>query len=342
MSVSLQPGRSEGGQTSRSARVARSAEGAPVNFGKVGVLFGGRSSEREVSIMSGTGILDALRTGGVDAYAFDPATQSLGELEAAQFDRVFIALHGRGGEDGVIQGVLETLRIPYTGSGVQASAIAIDKVFTKRIWETHRLPTPRYRLLESNARSHLNEVADDLRLPLIIKPPNEGSTIGISRVLGYSGMNEAFELARKYDEVVLAEEFIEGRELTCAVLGAGDGATALPLVEIVAPDANYDYHNKYFSDDTKYVCPALLPDALSETIQQLSLRAYAALGARGWGRIDVMLNRSNEPFLLELNTSPGMTSHSLVPMAARAIGIRYEELVLRILALATLDEGSSR
>ena len=155
-------------------------------------------------------------------------------------------------------------------------------------------------------------------------------------------MNEAFELARKYDDVVLAEDFIEGRELTCAVLGAGDGATALPLVEIVAPDANYDYHNKYFSDDTKYVCPALLPDALSETIQQLSLRAYAALGARGWGRIDVMLNRSNEPFLLELNTSPGMTSHSLVPMAARAIGISYEELVLRILALATLDEGSSR
>jgi D-alanine-D-alanine ligase len=312
------------------------------SFGKVGVLFGGRSSEREVSIMSGTGVLNALRAGGVDAHAFDPATQSLGDLEAARFERVFIALHGRGGEDGAIQGVLETLRIPYTGSGVQASAVAIDKVFTKRIWETHGLPTPRYRLLESSERSHLNEVADDLRLPLIVKPPNEGSTIGISRVLGYSGMNEAFELARKYDDVVLAEEFIEGRELTCAVLGAKDAASALPLVEIVAPDANYDYHNKYFSDDTKYVCPALLPDALSATIRQLSLRAYNALGARGWGRIDVMLDRSDEPFLLELNTSPGMTSHSLVPMAARAIGISYEELVLRILALATLDERPSR
>lgn len=310
-------------------------------FGKVGVLFGGRSSEREVSIMSGTGVLNALHARGVDAHAFDPAAQTLGELETAQFDRVFIALHGRGGEDGAIQGVLETLRIPYTGSGVQASAIAIDKVFTKRIWETHKLPTPRYRVIVSSARAHLNEVADELRLPLIVKPPNEGSTIGISRVRGYSGMAEAFTLARKYDDVVLAEEFIEGQELTCAILGQGSQAEALPLVEIRAPDANYDYHNKYFGEATKYLCPAPIDAALSETIRQLSVRAYNALGARGWGRIDIMLSKRGEPFLLELNTSPGMTGHSLVPIAARAVGIDYEDLVLRILALATLEQRGS-
>ncbi len=306
-------------------------------FGRVAVLFGGHSSEREVSIMSGTGVLQALRSRGVDAHAFDPATQSLGELETANFDRVFIALHGRGGEDGVIQGVLETLQLPYTGSGVQASAIAIDKVFTKRIWETHRLPTPRYRVIESAERSHLNEVADELGLPLIVKPPNEGSTIGISRVRGYSGMSDAWNLARKYDDVVLAEEFIEGRELTCAILGAGSRTEALPLVEIRAPDANYDYHNKYFGEETKYLCPAPLDAALSEAIRKLSVRAYNALGARGWGRIDVMLSKRDEPYLLELNTSPGMTGHSLVPIAARAVGIGYEDLVLRILALAALD-----
>lgn len=312
------------------------------NFGKVGVLFGGRSSEREVSIMSGTGVLNALRARGVDAHAFDPATQSLGELETAKFDRVFIALHGRGGEDGSIQGVLETLRIPYTGSGVQASALAIDKVFTKRIWETHKLPTPRYRVIESDERAHLNEVADELLLPLIVKPPNEGSTIGISRVRGYSGMAEAFKLARKYDDVVLAEEFIDGQELTCAILGHGNQAEALPLVEIRAPDANYDYHNKYFGEETKYLCPAPIDAPLSETIRNLSVRAYNALGARGWGRIDIMLSRRDEPYLLELNTSPGMTSHSLVPIAARAAGISYEDLVLRILSLAALDQRPMR
>ena len=308
------------------------------DFGKVGVLFGGRSSEREVSIMSGTGVLNALRSRGVDAHAFDPATQSLGELETAKFDRVFIALHGRGGEDGAIHGVLETLQIPYTGSGVQASAIAIDKVLTKRIWEMHKLPTPRYWVIESSERAHLNEVADALRLPLIVKPPNEGSTIGISRVRGYSGMAEAFKLARQYDDVVLAEEFIEGQELTCAILGQGSQAEALPLVEIRAPDANYDYHNKYFGNETKYLCPAPIDAALSETVRQLSVRAYNALGARGWGRIDIMLSKQSQPYLLELNTSPGMTGHSLVPIAARAVGISYEDLVLRILALAKLHQ----
>lgn len=308
-------------------------------LGKVGVLFGGRSSEREVSIMSGTGVLKALESRGVDAHAFDPGTQTLAELEAARFDRVFIALHGRGGEDGTIQGVLETIGVPYTGSGVQASAIAIDKLATKRVWLQEGIPTPRFRVLASGARAELNAAVDELGLPLITKPPHEGSTIGIAKVTGYSEMADAYALAAKYDSAVLAEQFIAGRELTCAVLGQGDGATALPLIEIRAPGANYDYHNKYFSDDTQYLCPAPVDDALTADIQRLCVRAYAVLGARGWGRIDVMLSERNEPFLLELNTSPGMTGHSLVPMAARAVGMSYEDLVLRILQDAALDDG---
>jgi D-alanine-D-alanine ligase len=306
-------------------------------YGKVGVLLGGGSSEREVSLMSGNGVLAALQSRGVDVHAFDPGAQSLAELEAARFDRVFIALHGRGGEDGTIQGVLETLRVPYTGSGVQASAIAIDKVLTKRIWQTAGIATPRYRVLRTDDRNALNDVADDLGLPLIMKPPHEGSTIGISRVHGYSEMSAAYQLAARYDSVVLAEQFVAGRELTCALLGQGEATEALPLVEIRAPDANYDYHNKYFSDDTQYLCPAPIDDRLAARIQRLCVDAYTALGARGWGRVDVMLSQANEPALLELNTSPGMTGHSLVPIAARAVDLGYEDLVLRILDSAALD-----
>jgi D-alanine-D-alanine ligase len=310
-------------------------------LGKVGVLFGGRSSEREVSIMSGTGVLQALRSRGVDAHAFDPGAQTLADLEAARFDRVFIALHGRGGEDGTIQGVLETLRVPYTGSGVQASAIAIDKLSTKRIWLQEGLPTPRYRVLTRGDREELNAAADDLGLPLITKPPHEGSTIGITKAAGYSDMADAFALAAKYDRVVLAEQYIAGRELTCALLGDGEQTVALPLIEIRAPGANYDYHHKYFSDDTQYLCPAPVDAALAADIQRVCVRAYNVLGARGWGRIDVMLSGRGEPFLLELNTSPGMTGHSLVPMAARAVGMSYEDLVLRILQDARLDDGGA-
>jgi D-alanine-D-alanine ligase len=306
-------------------------------YGKVGVLLGGRSSEREVSLMSGNGVLAALKSRGVDAHAFDTGSQTLAELECAGFERVFIALHGRGGEDGTIQGVLETLGIPYTGSGVQASAIAIDKVCAKRIWQTVGIPTPRYRLLASGERVDLNAAADAIGLPLIVKPPHEGSTIGISRVRGYSEMAAAYELAAKYDRVVMAEQFIRGRELTCALLGEGAATEALPLVEIKAPDANYDYHNKYFSDDTQYLCPAPLAEPLAARIRQLCVDAYVALGARGWGRVDVMLSENDEPFLLELNTSPGMTGHSLVPIAARAAGLSYEDVVLRILDGAALD-----
>jgi len=307
------------------------------SFGKVGVLFGGKSSEREVSIMSGTGVLNALKSRGVDAHPFDPGLQSLAELEAARFDRVFIALHGRGGEDGTIQGVLETLGVPYTGSGVQASAIAIDKETTKQIWLQAGIPTPAHRV--GHASTDWMQVIAELGDQLIVKPSREGSTIGITKVTSHDH-NElafAFEAAAQYDDTVLIEQLIVGRELTCAILGEGDAAEALPLIEIRAPDSNYDYHSKYFSDDTKYLCPAPVDADTAVRVSQLCLRAYRALGARGWGRVDVMLRDDGAPFLLELNTSPGMTGHSLVPMAARAVGLSYEDLVLRILGMATLD-----
>jgi len=307
------------------------------SFGKVGVLLGGKSSEREVSIMSGSGVLNALKSRGVDAHPFDPGLQSLAELEAARFDRVFIALHGRGGEDGTIQGVLETLGVPYTGSGVQASAIAIDKETTKQIWLQAGIPTPAHRV--GHAATDWMQVIAELGDQLIVKPSHEGSTIGITKVTSHDH-NElafAFEAAAQYDDAVLIEQLIVGRELTCAILGEGGAAEALPLIEIQAPDSNYDYHSKYFSDDTKYLCPAPVDADTAARVSQLCLHAYRALGARGWGRVDVMLRDDGAPFLLELNTSPGMTGHSLVPMAARAVGMSYEDLVLRILAMATLD-----
>jgi D-alanine-D-alanine ligase len=312
----------------------------PKSFGKVGVLFGGRSSEREVSIMSGTGVLAALRARGVDAHAFDPGTQTLAELEAAKFDRVFIALHGRFGEDGTIQGVLETLRVPYTGSGVQASAIAIDKLTAKRIWAAEGLPTPAWRV--AHADTDWKRVVAELGDALIVKPAREGSTIGITKVTQHDGneLAAAFETAVRYDDRVVIEELIYGRELTCAILGEGATARALPLVEIRAPAENYDYQAKYFSEETQYFCPAPIDGRLAHEIQRLCVRAYNALGARGWGRVDVMLRtdaQGEEPYLLELNTSPGMTSHSLVPMAARAVGMDYEDLVLEILASARLE-----
>jgi D-alanine-D-alanine ligase len=312
----------------------------PKSFGKVGVLFGGRSSEREVSIMSGTGVLNALRARGVDAHAFDPGTQTLAELEAARFDRVFIALHGRFGEDGTIQGVLETLRVPYTGSGVQASAIAMDKLMAKRIWAAEGLPTPAWRV--GHADADWKRIVAELGDALIVKPAREGSTIGITKVTQHDGneLAAAFETAVRYDDRVLIEELIRGRELTCAILGEGATARALPLVEIRAPAENYDYQAKYFSEETQYFCPAAIDDQLARDIQRLCVRAYRALGARGWGRVDLMLRADAhraEPYLLELNTAPGMTTHSLVPMAARAAGISYEDLVLEILAAARLE-----
>ena len=309
-------------------------------LGKVGVLYGGRSAEREVSLMSGSGVLKALSSKGVDAHGFDPTERSLAELAAEKFDRVFIALHGRYGEDGTLQGVLEQLGVPYTGSGVMASAIAMDKVMTKRILLSHGLPTPRFAVLDAKTatREELRLVPDDLGLPLMLKAPHEGSTIGISKVAGYSDMQEGFALCAKYDDVVLAEEFISGRELTVAVLGAGRNARALPIVEIRAPQGNYDYEHKYFSDDTQYLCPAPLDAALTQRIQSLAVRAYNAVGCKGWARVDFMLRAADdEPFLLEINTSPGMTGHSLVPMSAKVAGLSYEDLCVEILKSASLE-----
>ena len=305
-------------------------------FGKVGVLFGGRSAEREVSLMSGAGVLAALQASGVNAEAFDPAKQSLAELAAKKFDRVFIALHGRFGEDGTLQGALEQMGIPYTGPGVLASAIAMDKAMTKRVWMFNGLATPRFAMLD--AQSDWSHVAASLGLPLIVKPAHEGSTLGLTKVIDAAQLPAAYALAAKFDRAVMAEEFISGMELTCPVLGSGESARALPLIRIVAPDANYDYQNKYFSNDTQYLCPSGLPVEQEKQIQQLVLESYRALGCRGWSRADVMVRASdNAPFLLEINTSPGMTSHSLVPMSAKVAGMDYENLCVAILRMAALD-----
>ena len=304
-------------------------------LGKVGVLFGGRSAERDISIMSGSGVLKALQSQGIDGHAFDPGLRSLAELEAEKFDRVFIALHGRFGEDGSLQGALEQMGIPYTGSGVMACAIGMDKIYTKMIWLMHGLPTPKYATLLPDA--DLDKVVAELGLPLIVKPPHEGSTIGITKVAAAEELASAYAIAAGFDDVVLAEEFVTGREFTVAVLGQGAGARALPIVEIVAPQGNYDYQNKYFTDDTKYYCPAALDAATSAEMERIAVEAYRALGCEGWGRVDVLLRATdNKPFLLEVNASPGMTGHSLVPMAARAVGISYEQLCVEILQSARL------
>jgi D-alanine-D-alanine ligase len=309
-------------------------------FGKVGVLYGGRSSEREVSIMSGSGVLKALQDKGIDAHAFDPAERSLADLAEQKFDRVFIALHGRYGEDGSLQGALEQLGIPYTGSGVMACAVAMDKITTKKIWLQHGLPTPNYAVLEAD--TDLAQVAATLGLPLIVKPPHEGSTIGITKVNQAGELQAAYELAAGFDEEVLAEEFVTGRELTITVLGRGKQARALPIVEIVAPQGNYDYQNKYFTDDTQYFCPAQIDESTAADIARIAVGAFNAIGCEGWGRVDVLLRASdNKPFLLEANTSPGMTSHSLVPMAARAVGMSYEDLCVEILRTARLKIGQT-
>ena len=314
----------------------------PASLGKVAVLMGGSSAERAISLLSGHGVLDALRQAGVDAHAFDPAERGLHELQQDGYVRCFIALHGRHGEDGTVQGALELMGIPYTGSGVMASSIAMDKVMTKRIWEAVGLPTPRHQVLQPGAQdlADVRVVPDVLGLPLIVKPPREGSSIGVTKVNGYSEMLDAVRLSAQYDPDVLCEEFIEGEEVTCAVLGEGADAEALPVVRIQAPEGAYDYQNKYFTDDVRYLCPSGLPEAEEREIQRIVLASYRALGCRGWGRADVMIRASDrKPFLLEMNTSPGMTGHSLVPMSARAAGIAYPALCVRVLAGATLDHA---
>jgi D-alanine-D-alanine ligase len=312
----------------------------PKSFGKVAVLMGGKSAEREVSLMSGAGVLKALQSKGIDAHAFDPAERDLIELKRKNFKRCFIALHGRFGEDGTVQGALELLGIPYTGSGVMASAISIDKTMTKRVWLAEDIPTPKYTLLKRGAyqREEVIKIPDDLGLPLIVKPAREGSSIGVAKVQGYSEVLAAVDAAAALDTDVLCEQFIAGDEVTCPILGTGDSARALPVIRIVAPEGNYDYQNKYFTDDTKYLVPCGLPEGEEAAIQELVVKAYRVLNCRGWGRIDVMIDgATRKPYLLEINTSPGMTGHSLVPMSARASGISYEDLCLQLLADAALD-----
>lgn len=307
-------------------------------LGKVAVLMGGRSAEREVSLMSGNGVLAALRSRGVDAHAFDPAERDLGDLQREGFARCFIALHGRFGEDGTVQGALELMGIPYTGPGVMASAVAMDKLMTKRIWIAEGLPTPAWRQVHSAAETRA--AFEVLGSPMIVKPVREGSTIGLTKVTSIEQCDAAYALAAAQDPMVMCEQFIAGDEVTCPVLGTGEQARALPVIRIVAPDGNYDYQNKYFTDDTKYLVPCGLPAGEEAAIQALVLQAFRALDCRGWARADVMIDATTrKPWLLEINTSPGMTGHSLVPMSAKAAGVSYEDLCLTLLASAARDNA---
>jgi len=315
------------------------------SLGKVAVLMGGQSAEREISLLSGQGVLQALRSRGVDAHAFDPAQRSLFDLRAEGFERCFIALHGRFGEDGTVQGALELLGLPYTGSGVMASSLAIDKAMTKRLWQCDGLRTPGYVVLRHGQYSpaDVQQVLAKLGLPLIVKPAREGSSIGLSKVTHRDQLPAALEQAAQLDADILCEQFIDGPELTCPVLGTGEQAKALPLIRIVAPEGKYDYQNKYFTDVVQYRVPCGLPEDQEQAIAQTVLAAYRSLGCRGWARADVMVEAATGlPYLLEMNTSPGMTSHSLVPMSARAAGLSYEELCLSVLASASLDGGGRR
>jgi len=298
------------------------------SFGRVAVLLGGRSAEREISLLSGNAVLGALRTSGVDAHAFDPAERSVFELASGGYDRVFIALHGRYGEDGTVQGALELMGIPYTGSGVAASALAMDKLRTKLVWVAGGVPTPAWEVLSPD--TDWKAVAGTLGLPLIVKPGREGSTLGLTKVTAAGQLEAAYAHAASFDRLVLAEQFIQGRELTAAFLGD----QPLPLIRIEAPQGNYDYQNKYFSDETRYHCPSGLESEAETAIQALTMRASALLGCEGWGRADLILRDDGSVQMLEMNTSPGMTGHSLVPMAARQAGLSFEQLVLRILEMA--------
>jgi D-alanine-D-alanine ligase len=306
------------------------AQVAHINVGKVAVLMGGRSGERDISLLSGQGVLAALQSKGINAHAFDPAQRALDELKRDQFDSCFVALHGRYGEDGTVQGALELLGLPYTGSGVLASSVAMDKIMTKRIWQTEGIPTPAWRMVHS--AQELAAAFADLGAPMIVKPAREGSSLGLSKVLDASQCQAAYQQAAQCDSMVLCEQFIAGDEVTCPILGTADAALSLPIIRIMAPDGNYDYQNKYFKNDTQYLVPSGLPASEEAQIAQWVLKAYRTLGCRGWGRIDVMIDqRTRQPYLLEVNTAPGMTSHSLVPMSAKAAGLDYPDLCLGLL-----------
>lgn len=298
------------------------------NFGKVAVLFGGRSAEREVSLKSGAAVLAALRRNGVDAHPFDPAVRELQALRGEGFDRAFIALHGRFGEDGTVQGALELMGIPYTGSGVLASALAMDKWRSKLVWQAGGLPIPDFEML--NAGSDFDAVAAKLGLPLFVKPANEGSSVGVTKVKRKEDLRAAYEAAVKHDSLVIAERFIGGGEYTASIVGG----KALPVIKIEPASEFYDYEAKYLRDDTRYLCPCGLPPAREAEMQRLALRGFELLGGRGWGRIDFLVDEQGTPYLLEANTSPGMTDHSLVPMAAKQAGMDFGQLVVAILETA--------
>lgn len=300
-------------------------------------MLGGDSAEREVSLKSGSAVLAALQAAGVDAHAFDPCEKPLSRLSLEGFQRAFIALHGQGGEDGTLQGALELLRIPYTGSGVLASALAMDKWRTKLIWQAGGIPVPEYVLLDAQSTEREFAAAEaQLGLPVFVKPANEGSSIGISKVCASGGLPEAFAAAAKYDALVIAERFIDAGEYTIGILEEGGRLQALPMIQIIPAGEYYDFDAKYLRDDTQYRCPCDLPDEVQRHLGTLALKAFTLLGGRGWGRVDLMLDRQGRPYFLEVNTAPGMTDHSLVPMAARAAGLTFTALVLCILAGARL------
>ena len=300
-------------------------------FGKVAVLLGGKTAEREVSLKSGAMVLAALREAGVDAHPFDPSERGLQDLMDERFARAFIALHGRFGEDGTVQGALEFLGLAYTGSGVLGSALAMDKRRSKLLWQATGIPTPPHEVLSAN--SDLCAIAQRLGLPIMVKPASEGSSVGMSKVREAGQLEEAYALAVNYDRMVIAEKFIEGMELTAGILGT----SALPLIRLETPRDFYDYDAKYLRDDTRYILPCGLPEGKERELQQLCLEAFDALGCGGWGRVDLMLDAAGTPWLLEVNTAPGMTDHSLVPMAARAVGLSYADLCLKILEGAHVD-----
>ena len=304
-----------------------------LKYGKVAVLMGGTSAEREVSLKSGKAILDALISCDVNAHGVDANPDNIGSLKAQGFDRVFVALHGRWGEDGVVQGALEAIGMPYTGSGVLGCALAMDKVRSKQVWQALGLPTAKYRVLKSEA--DLEGLVEELGLPLFLKPAREGSSVGVGKVVEADGLLEAYRVTAKIGDDVLAEQFIDGAELTCGLLNG----QPLPIVRMSTGNEFYDYQAKYLSDDTQYFCPAGLSDQLESDVRFLAKKAFDALGCSVWGRVDVMLTSDQKPLLLEVNTVPGMTAHSLVPMAAKANGLEFSELVIEILA-QTLEKNS--
>ncbi len=304
------------------------------DFGKVAVIFGGSSAEREVSLKSGAAVLSALRAAGVDAHAFDPREQALSLLRDGSFSRAFIAMHGHGGEDGTLQGALELMRLPYTGSGVLASALAMDKWRTKLVWQSAGIPIPEYVLLDKN--SDYAAIETRLGLPIFVKPANEGSSIGISKVSHSGGLAAAYTEAARYDDLVIAERFVDAGEYTIGILSQNGKLRALPMIQIIPASEYYDFEAKYLRDDTQYRCPCDLPESQQQKLGELALRAFSVLGGRGWGRVDLMLDRQGNPYFLEVNTAPGMTDHSLVPMAARAAGLDFTRLVLQVLEGASL------